>query len=150
MRRTDNDMYRQYAQETADNERLRRENASLRAENIELRRRVKTFEDTLEERIAELETAVAVRDAEISRLKAQISKDSSNSSAPPSQNGFKRSQARARKPVGKRAVLPELVEKGKAQHVVIDDTNGAQNFDISWGLRNRSGMAMASRASARI
>ena len=101
MRRTNNDMYRQYEQETADNERLRRENASLRTENTELRRRVKKLEETLEERIAravegavakaaapllvriaELEAAVASKDAEILRLKAQIDKDSTNSLNP--------------------------------------------------------------------
>ena len=158
-------MYRQYAQETAENERLRRENASLRAENAELRRRVKTLEKTLEERIAkavedavaratapliarivELEATVASKDAEIHRLKAQIAKDSSNSSEPPSRNGFKKIP-NSREPSGRRTGgqpghkgatlaipkdLDELVEKGKAQHIVIDDTNGALDFDISW------------------
>jgi len=161
MRRTNNDMYRQYAQETADNDRLRRENTSLRAENAELRRRVKTLEEriakTVEEavakatapllsRIAELEATVASKDAEILRLKAQIAKDSSTSSSPPGRNGFKKipnsrepsSRRTGGQPGHKGATLAipqnldELVEKGKAQHVVIDDTNGAEDFDISW------------------
>ena len=152
-------------QETAENEQLRRENASLRAENTELRRRVKKPEETLEERIAraveeavakataellariaELEETVASKDAEIHRLKAQIGKDSSNSSKPPSRNGFKKIP-NLREPSGRRTggqpghrgatlVIPknlgELVENGRAEHIVIDETNGAEKYDTNW------------------
>jgi len=64
--------------------------------------RIGILEATLEERIrkaveeavaratAPLLAIIAEKDAEILRLKSQLAKDSSNSSKPPSSNGFKK------------------------------------------------------------
>lgn len=87
-----------------ENESLKCENRKLRADNRALRTRVKYLEDSIDtkiavavehnmlplrEHISELETQVVQKDEEILRLKAIINKDSSNSSKPPSTDGFK-------------------------------------------------------------
>ena len=89
--------------------------------------------------LAELEKA----HIEIARLKAIINKDSTNSSKPPSQNGFKKHVNNSREKSGKeiggqpghpghRLGLPEnigeLVEKGIVTKLVIDHTGGATEY----------------------
>jgi transposase len=98
--------------------------------------------------IAVLKSTIIKKDKEIERLKAQISKDSSNSSKPPSQNGFKK-VPNLREPSKKHAGgqpghkgttlripkdLSELVKKGKAEHKIIDETNGASEYDVNWEI----------------
>ncbi|MCL2853833.1 MAG: transposase [Defluviitaleaceae bacterium] len=80
---------------------------------------------------------------EIARLKAIVNKDSTNSSKPPGQNGFKRHSKNSREKSGRkiggqpghpghRLELPEnideLVEKGIATKRVIDHTDGASEY----------------------
>ena len=67
---------------TLENERLICENSCLREENKELRAKITTIESAMAEAITKLTT-------EIDRLKAQINKNSGNSSKPPSQDGFR-------------------------------------------------------------
>jgi len=89
--------------------------------------------------LAELEKA----HVEIARLKAIVNKDSTNSSKPPSQNGFKKHVNNSREKSGKtiggqhghpghRLALPEnmdeLVEKGIVTKLVIDHTGGATEY----------------------
>lgn len=109
MRRTNNDIFRQLEELTVENERLKKENRELkaenrylRAENVRLARRLETLEGTIEDRInkaveeavakatAPLLETIAEKDREILRLKAQIGKDSSNSSKPSGSNGLKK------------------------------------------------------------
>jgi transposase len=146
---------------TVQNERLITENAVLRTENRILRARLTGIEATMEARIAAaVETAVkkataplmeelAIKsaaltkaEAEIDRLKAQIGKNSGNSSKPPSQDGLKRIANSREKSdrksggqvghPGKRLELPkdldELVERGFARRETVDHTNGAEAF----------------------
>ena len=80
---------------------------------------------------------------EIARLKAIVNKDSSNSSKPPGQNGFKRHRHNSREKsgrkiggqtghVGHRLGLPEnmdeLVANGIVTKLVVDHTGGACNY----------------------
>ncbi|GHU68023.1 hypothetical protein FACS1894184_09040 [Clostridia bacterium] len=97
------DMYAQYAQQAERDEQLLRENRKLREESRGLYEHVARLEaiiqrlstleavcKTQEERIAQLEAENAHKDIEIQRLKAQINRDSTNSSKPPSSNGYKK------------------------------------------------------------
>lgn len=89
--------------------------------------------------VAELNKA----NMEIARLKAIINKDSTNSSKPPGQNGFKRHFHNSREKSGRkrggqpghpghRLGLPEniseLVEKGIVEKRVVDHTDGAAEY----------------------
>ena len=142
---------------TVQNDRLMRENKQLRAENRELRAQLKAIESSMEARIAAavqkaltpLIAELSAKDekitklaSEVDRLKAQIGKNSGNSSKPPGQDGFKRIP-NSREPSsrksggqtghpGKRLELPEnldeLVEKGLARCELVDHTNGASLF----------------------
>jgi transposase len=165
-------MFRQIEEQALQIERLQFKNTELQAENQRLRRenrsltqRIETLERTLEERIAacieqaveketkplyeriaKLESDNERKDAEIVRLKAQINKDSSNSSRPPSSNGHKKipnnREPSDRKPGGQAghkghtltipSNLKEMVEEGKAQHVIIDETGGVENYVSDW------------------
>jgi len=148
---------------TEENERLKEENKRLRAENRELKARLSNIEETLEARIERaIESAVRKAtapllsklkakekkimklEAEIARLKAQIDKNSSNSSKPPSQDGFKKIQ-NSREKSGRKSGgqpghrgsymelpknLDELVEKGLARLEMVDHTGGSESYVI--------------------
>ncbi len=128
------DIIRQVEELTAENEelkrenqRLRRENRQLRAENARLAKRLETIEATMEERINQaveaavakatgpLLEAIAKKDKEILRLKGQIEKNSSNSSKPPSSNGFKK-VPNNRERSGKKQGGQGGTQRGKAQY----------------------------------
>jgi uncharacterized small protein (DUF1192 family) len=131
----------------------------LQAEICRLNRELEKARDLREETIqaivdAKVAAAVAAAEAplleelnkanlEIARLKAQINKDSSNSSKPSSTNGFKRvptnSREKSNKPKGgqlghpgHRLGLPEnmdkLIEDGRLQFQIIDHTDGAEEY----------------------
>jgi len=146
-----------------DNEKMRIENAALRKENNELKQEMQQMMSNLDQRIAEaveaavapLRAEIAKKDAEIEkleneiiRLKGIINKDSSNSSKPPSQNGYKKvpnTREKSDRPSGgvpghqgHRLQLPknmkELVEQGKAEIEVIDYTNGSQKYVSRWEI----------------
>lgn len=144
-----------------ENEALKKDNHKLRGENSDLRRRLTNLENSLEERIAkavekacqplyakitELEAEVTTKNEEISRLKTQINKDSSNSSKPPSTDGFKKIP-NSREKTGKKSGgqkghkgttltipenLEELIEKGIAVKKTIDLTNGSPRYVSRW------------------
>jgi len=148
---------------TLENEKLKRDNAVLRQENRELKRRIETLENSIERivakaveaataplyaRIAALESAGEAKDSEIARLKSQINKDSSNSSKPPSSDGFKKI-SNSREKSGKKAGgqkghkgtrltvpknLDELVKEGKAQKRVVDFTDGVEKYVSQWEI----------------
>ena len=158
MERSNRDMFRQFEEQSLQNEELIRENRALRQKNRELEKKVVTLESSFEERIArvvqqavdqatkplkeriaQLEAANARKDMEISRLKSQIDKDSSNSSKPPSSDGFKKipnsREKSERKSGGQphhkghRISIPKDLEEqvfaGRAAHIIKDETNGA-------------------------
>jgi hypothetical protein len=140
---------------------LREDNKVLGKENRELREQLKSLEDRIErivadvverattpmlERISFLESENERKDNEIKRLKAQIGKDSSNSSKPPGSNGFKKipnsRELSGKKPGGQpghkgaRLVVPknldELVKSGAAEHIVLDHTGGTDKYVSQW------------------
>jgi len=146
---------------TEQNERLKEENKRLRAENRELKVRLHNIESTLETRIeaavasavkkataplllelAQKEEKIVKLEAEIVRLKSQIDKNSSNSSKPPSQDGFKKivnsrvkSKRRSGGQPGHRGSflelpenLDELIEKGLARREIVDHTDGSESY----------------------
>ena len=162
-----NDIFRQLEEATVENERLRRENSKLRAENKDIRaenarliKRVEILESTMEERInkaveeavgkavGQLQAVIVEKDKEILRLKAQINKDSSNSSKPPSSNGFKKisnSREKSEKKSGgqighkgNRLNIPknldELVEAGLAEHIIISDVPDGEAYVCDWTI----------------
>jgi len=150
-----------------ENKELRAENRQLRGENRRLSQRIEKLELTYEnrvaatvaqaiervtkplyERIAKLEEDSRQKDTEILRLKAQINKDSSNSSKPPSSNGFKK-VPNNREPSGRKTGgqyghkghtvtipenLEELVKNRKIEHEIIDETGGAEKFVSDWTI----------------
>ena len=162
MRRNyERDIYKQLTEEIDRSEKLQKENRQLREENRELRKEVKKLnakisdiEGTMEEKLSNyVETAVkqaviplleelTKAHAEISRLKAIINKDSSNSSKPPSTNGFKsipnsreksgKSQGGQKGHKGYRMKLPEnlddLEEQGIVERRLIDYTGGEGEY----------------------
>ena len=147
---------------TDQNERLTAENRGLGAENRGLRAQISQFEETLEIRINTV-VEKAVRKAtesliaeiteknilitkmydEIDRLKAQINRDSDNSSKPPGQDGFKKipsSCERSRRKSGGQKghpgsslQLPKnlLEEKGLIRREMIDHTDGSEAY-VCW------------------
>lgn len=141
-----------------ENKDLRDENRWLRAENSKLTQRLEALETTIEDRINKaveeavakattplLET-IAEKDKEILRLKAQIAKDSSNSSKPSGSNGFKQIPNNREKSGRKRGGQPghkgnrldipenldELVEKGVAEHIILSDVADGENYVSDW------------------
>jgi regulator of replication initiation timing len=143
-----------------ENKRFRTENSTLRAENKRLRERLDLLETTTEARIssaveeavakatAPLLKAIEEKDKEILRLKAQIGKDSSNSSKPPGSDGFKKIPNSREKSVkkqggqhghkGHRLNIPEnlaeLVCEGKAQHIVLSDVGDEEQYVSDWTI----------------
>jgi hypothetical protein len=149
------------------NRELERHNRELKRENQQLSNRIVELENTLEERIrkavdiavakavaplnariAELEAIVEAKDREILRLKSQLEKNSSNSSKPPSRNGFK-SVPNSREPSvhrqggqnghkGHGIKLPknldELVKQGRAKKILVDHTNGSERYKSVWEI----------------
>jgi len=97
-------------------------------------------------RVKQLEQDVAARDAEIARLKAIINKDSSNSSKPPSTDGFKRIANNREKSGKKRGGqsghkgttltipknLDDLVAAGTAEHKIINRVAEGEPYVSDW------------------
>ena len=98
-------LIKQVEELTVENERLKTENKRIRVDNRELSMRLTQLEATMEARIeaavssavqkatapllaelAKKEEKIEILETEVSRLKAQINKNSDNSSQPPSQN----------------------------------------------------------------
>jgi len=143
-----------------ENKELRAENAEIKAENGRLRKRMAEIEETLEERIkkavnAAVEIAVVPlcaeigkKENEIKRLKGIIDKDSGNSNKPPSSNGYKKIANNREKSGKKRGgqkghrgstlIVPknleELVREEKAEHKIVDMTNGAAEYISKWKI----------------
>jgi len=143
----------------SENRALRRENRELREEVENLGEKYNKLEKTLESRIeaavsqavteatAALYVQITERDNEISRLKAIIGKDSSNSSKPPSTNGLGNQAANNREKSerktggqpghkGRTLRVPnnllELAEQGKIKLKIEDHTNGASEYITSY------------------
>jgi hypothetical protein len=159
-----NDIFRQIEELTFENEKLRKENTRLRterrAENIRLHERIETLERSMEERIAKavseaianatapLYAKIESQEQEIARLKSQLNKDSSNSSKPPSSNGFRKipnnrdrsdkKQGGQHGHKGNRLNIPEnldeLVAAGKAEHVIISDVAEGEAYGSDWTI----------------
>jgi len=143
-----------------ENKELRAENAEIKAENGRLRKRMTEIESTLEERIKSAVSAAVViaveplcveikrKDKEIGRLKSIIDKDSGNSNKPPSSNGFKKLPNNRERSGKKRGGqlghkgstlcvpknLEELVREEKAEHKIVDMTNGAAEYVSKWEI----------------
>jgi len=149
-----------------ENRTLREENFALRSENRALREEIQSLrvkhaelERTLEARIAAavaqavaeatapLYAQISARDNEISRLKAIIGKDSSNSSKPPSTNGLGKKVSNNREKSDRKSGgqaghaghalkvptnLSELAEQGKIKLKLEDHTNGASEYVTSY------------------
>jgi hypothetical protein len=165
--RTNNDFFRQLEETTLENEKLKNENRLLRgyrAEALLLRAKIAELESSVNGRIAKtVDEAVAKVTApllariedqqkEILRLKSQIDKNSSNSSKPPSTNGFKKPpnsrETSGKKPGGQpghkgsRLNIPENLEElemsGKIEHrIVYEDItkNDAYTSDFEIDLK---------------
>ena len=139
---------------------LRKANNELRSEVRYLKNRITEIETSLESQITQAVTSavekatmplldvIASQGNEISRLKAQINKDSSNSSKPPSSNGLKK-LPNNRESSGKKCggqpghkgstlVVPknldELVEAGQAEYEIVDMTNGSGAYISKWEI----------------
>lgn len=158
-------LHREYERAILRAEALERENRELKSENRQLRHRIAELENTLEERIAkavdiavakavaplnariaELETIVEAKDAEILRLKSQLGKNSGNSSKPPSSDGLKRvpnsREPSERKRGGQKGHkgfgirlpenLDELVKQGHVKKIMVDHTGGAKRYWSLW------------------
>jgi transposase len=156
-----NGLYKQLTEQIEKSERLAKENRKLRQEAVSLTKQMEKTLSVMEERIksavakatAALTVALAQKDEqikklsdEIARLKCQIGKDSSNSSKPPSSNGFKKvpnnREPSCRKTGGQKGHkghtltipknLAELVRDGKAEHPVIEDVAAGQSYTSDW------------------
>jgi cell division protein FtsB len=156
-------LIKQVEELTEQNEYLKEENKQLRAENRELKARLSNLEATMEAKIeaavakavqkataplllelASKDEKIAKLEAEVERLKAQINKNSGNSSKPPSQDGLKKipnSREKSKRKSGGQPGhrgsymelprnLDELVEKGLAQLKMVDHTEGSESYII--------------------
>jgi hypothetical protein len=154
-------LMKDYEFQVARGDKLEAENKQLKIENKRLKKRIDyleaTFETKLEamvaravdtatkplkEIIVKQEKQLELANIEISRLKTQINKNSSNSSKPPSSDGFKKiknSRETTTKKQGgqvghpgRRLCLPEnldqLIADGLVEMKVMDHTNGASDF----------------------
>lgn len=144
---------------TYENEKFKECNTKLRAEKRELKKTIESLEKridafdakieaAIEKTVAPLKAELVKKDNEILRLKSIINKDSSNSSKPPSSNGFKKvfnSREKSGRPkggqkghVGHRCHLPEnleeLVKSGKAEKYTLDYTEGAKDYVSKWKI----------------
>lgn len=146
---------------TLENESLKCENSKLRSDNRSLRVKITYLEESIDAKIAaavehtvaplrlkisELEAEIVRKDTEIQRLKAIINKDSSNSSKPPSTDGFKKIPNNREKSGKKRGGqagheghslkvpenLDKLVDEGKVTRKLVDYTNGAKEYVSKW------------------
>ena len=139
---------------------LRASNTLLRQENEKLRDEISVLKSTITERVSRYVTEAVKQataplleelnkaHAEISRLKAIINKDSSNSSKPSSTNGFKvvaNSRERSGKRQGGQAGhkghrlhLPENMEeleaKGFIERRISDHTNGSVEYESRYTI----------------
>ena len=162
-------IYQQLVEETEKAERLEKENKKLREKerllSVELgrvHRQMETLTQTMEARISAaveqavskavepLQATIQKQAVEIDRLKSIINKDSSNSSKPPSSDGFRRRpnsrEASGRKAGGQpghkghRLTIPanleKLVETGMVKHEITgeDVMMGAyvSDWEIDW------------------
>jgi hypothetical protein len=154
-------LIRQIEDLTVENETLKRDISKLRKDNTYLRQEVVRLKESVESKIAaavdsqvkrlllticELEIKIESKDAEILRLKAVIGKDSSNSSKPPSTNGFtpipnnreKSAKKRGGQPGhnGHSLKLPEnldkLVNEGTVIKKLVDYTQGSDEYVSKW------------------
>lgn len=160
-------MYQQLVEQTEKGERLESENKELHRKNrllsVELAhvcQQKETLAQTMEARIAAavdqavskaiepLRATIQKQAAEIDRLKSIINKDSSNSSKPPSSDGFQKRpnsrEASARKAGGQpghkghRLSIPsnlkELVESGQAKHEISSRNIMAGPYVSDWEI----------------
>ena len=102
--------------------------------------------EAIEEAKKPLLEKIDEKDAEIKRLKAQINKDSSNSSKPSGSNGFKKIPNNREKSTKKQGGqyghcgstlsvpknLDELVAAGKAKHIVLSDVKEGESYISDW------------------
>lgn len=167
MKRYEAGLFRQLTETIEENDRLKvrakdlqNENTALKSEVRHLRDKIARIESSLEERIQcavnmavekaliPLQSEIEIKNKEIKRLKAIINKDSSNSSKPPSTDGFKKipnnreksekNRGGQRGHKGKTLTIPknldELVETGKAEHKIVDLTDGADTYVTKWEI----------------
>ena len=139
---------------------LQEENTGLKAKVTKLETRLYDVETSLEEIVAKavnvavaaavmpLCTEIERKDIEIKRLKSIIDKDSSNSGKPPSSDGFKKIPNNRERSENKRGgqsghkgntlVVPknleELVREEKAEHTIVDLTNGSAEYISKWAI----------------
>lgn len=154
-------LIRQIEDQILELESLKSEIREVRTDNRALRARVKYLEDSiatkiavaveqsilpLKKQISELEAQNIQKDEEILRLKSIINKDSTNSSKPPSSDGFKHIPNNREKSERKRGGQPGhtghslklpknldiLVEEGKVEKKLIDHTNGEEEYISKW------------------
>ena len=97
---------------------------------------------------AELRAKVEKQHNEILRLKTQIDKNSSNSSKPPSSNGFVKvpnnretsgkKQGGQKGHKGNRLNIPdnldELVSEGRAEHIIINEVSDGSRYTSDWEI----------------
>jgi hypothetical protein len=158
-------LYKQLEEQIRRGDSLESDNRRLKQDYTRIERLLEKTQSDMGERIeqavakaiSQLVEALAQKDAlikkqsdEIARLKAQINKDSSNSSKPPSSDGFKKI-ANNRESSGRRVGgqaghkghglrikipedLEELVKAGKAIHEIVDETNPGEPYITQWEL----------------